>query len=221
MTYVAPPTVGAFDLEVTLGGERVSGSPFSVEATRADTNGSLSYVRDGAASVTGVAGATNWFVVVPVNVHGADQPAHSGDAETPDDVFDSMVREFDVAISPANDSYGSFLDASGTTLATGHSVTRRAAANATGFNVTWRADRVLFNPDGSPRAYTLNVTYRGAHIRGSPFSAPLVAGAANAANSVVFSTGGSMLRHASAADFKPAVAAAGADSLFVFQTRDS
>ena len=221
VTYVAPPTVGAFDLEVTLGGERVSGSPFSVEATRADTNGSLSYVRDGAASVTGVAGATNWFVVVPVNVHGADQPAHSGDAETPDDVFDSMVREFDVAISPANDSYGSFLDASGTTLATGHSVTWRAAANATGFNVTWRADRVLFNPDGSPRAYTLNVTYRGAHIRGSPFSAPLVAGAANAANSVVFSTGGSMLRHASAADFKPAVAAAGADSLFVFQTRDS
>jgi hypothetical protein len=92
VTYDAPAAVGAFDLEVTLGGEPVDGSPFSVNATRAATNGSLSYVRDGAASVAGVAGATNWFVVVPVNVHGADQPAHSGDTETSDDVFASMVE---------------------------------------------------------------------------------------------------------------------------------
>ena len=212
VTYVAPPVVGAFDLEVTLGGERVSGSLFSVDATRAATDGALSYVRGGAASVAGVAGATNWFVVVPVNVHGADQPAHNGTyAETSDDVFASMVGEFDYAISPANDSYGSFPDVASVV----------PAANATGFNVTWRADRVLFNSDGSPRAYTLSVTRGGTHIRGSPFSAPLVAGAANATNSVVFSTGGSMLRHASAADFEPAAAVAGADSLFVFQTRDS
>ena len=206
VTYDAPPAVGAFKLSVTLGGENVRGSPFSVDATRAATDGARSYVRGGAASVVGVAGATNSFIVVPKNVHGAPQPV--GDAVTSGD-------EFRLTISPANDSYGSFPD--------GAIATPVAASDGGGFKVTWRADRVLYDSSGSPLAYTLAVTFGDdtTHIEGSPFSATLVAGAANAANSVVFSTGGSMLPHASAAGAEPAVIAAGADSLFVFQTRDS
>ena len=205
VTYVAPAAVGAFNLSVTLGGEPVDGSSFSVNATRAVTNGSLSYVRGGAASVTGVAGANNSFVIVPVNVHGAPQPVN--DAETSGDVFN-------LTISPADDSYGAFPDG-----AVAVAVTASAGG---GFKVTWRADRVLYYSDGTPLNYTLSVTFGSppAHILGSPFSAPLVAGAANAANSVTFSTSGSMVSHASAgAD--PLTLAAGADSLFVFQMRDS
>ena len=171
VTYAAPKFVGTFGVEVTLGGSPIAGSPFSVSALRAATDGALSFVKNAATEVTGIAGEVNTFVVIPVNSHGAPQPF--GDASTSGD-------RFSVTIAPGGDSFGRFTNGS-VALAV-------AEADGGGFAVNWIADRVLHASDGTPATYTINVTLGGVHVFGSPFAAPLRANVASAAN------GGTALR---------------------------
>ena len=170
-SYAAPAT-GDFQLDVRLGSDAVSGSPFAVRAARAETSATLSFVEED--DIEGVAGENKTFVIRAVNTHGAAQ----ADDDGVDDVFA-------LDISPAGDTFGSF--------PLGAAATRRAAADGGGYLVTWRADRVRYDSDGIPEPYVINVTLGGAHVRGSPFRARLKPARAAAEDTIAFDSSGALL----------------------------
>ena len=192
--YVAPAT-GEFRLDVFLGSDPASGSPFVVDATRAETAAASSYVEEDA--ILGVAGENNTFVIRAVNAHGV--------AQADDDGVDDA---FALDVSPAGDTFGSF--------PRGATATRRSAADGGGYLVTWRADRVRYDSDGVPVPYVINVTLGGAHVRGSPFFARLKPARAAAEDTIAFDSSGALMTRDG-----EAVAVAGETQHFIVQTRDA
>ena len=203
VTYVAPKAVGMFTFEVTLGGEPIDGSDFYVSSTRASTEGALSFVQNAETEIAGIAGELNSFTITPVNVHGAEQPLN--DASTSGDVFD-------LTITPDGNSFGTFPN--------GSTAVAIQETDGGGFQVNWRADRVVHASDGTALNYTINVTFGGVHISGSPFAAPLLSSRADAANGVTFDASGSIVQHSSIRGTFPKQILAGTYQQFVFQTRD-
>ena len=205
IAYVAP-AVGSFELEVTLGGFAVSGSPFAVAVARAATSASASFAEgaaggDSAAAaggtLHGVAGELNRVIVRAVNAHGATQP-----------IDDAVDDRFDLAIEPAGDSFGS--------LPLGAAAIRRAAADGGGYVATWRADRVVYDAAGTPRPYYLNVTLDGAHVAGSPFALTLRPNRAAASDTIAHDA-----KHVLMTRTRPSTSIAGETQTLTVQTRDA
>ena len=188
LTYAAPRE-GSFELEVMLGTSAVMGSPFTLAVLPSATSAALSFAEDVAA---GTAGSNQTFVVRAVNVHGGLQAA-------------SVNDDFKLAISPSGNTFGQTLQPS---------AVKRSAGEGGGYAVNWRADRILYNKDGTVKPYLLNVTLGGVHIRGSPFSLRLRPARAAAANTIIFNAAGGLMR-----DELNAVA--GVEQRMVVQTRDA